>query len=595
MSIGDDKVQLIKQESTALGGKDADKGPFDSPEPINAQEDAIEAAGIYLNDEIDRDDNVAIYRDLGNMYFKDVPNSSGISLSQFKKKQAQTVTVAVSGGDFTSIQSAIDSITDASSIKPYVVLVYPGVYSENLTLKNYVDIKGAGARSDAIISVTSGTAFTFPSTVSTVQNVTVLVNTTANATKVLSVASGGAHYLIETLIIFNAIGAACTVFDVSVGLIRVADIVVSYTHSGADGGADHVIADIGANGGVTARDTYLTAVVAADEDVYGLKIAATSVIEAVTNTVQLGLTVTADDYSGNVYGVYHSGSADKLHFLSSHVSLQATGGGTITGEARHVTVTGGSGRLIGTGNAIHVEGFAKNYFADIGSGCTFVSHFDDATASDGKTGVGDFYAVWSTENGTLRVTEALDVGDVLSGNYLDVNSDGQITLHGTARAEKHIHFPVRLFGGGTTDVGTIIDTAALFFDATTDEYRSFSFDIPDDIDLTVDPKLRLYIAPRSNRTVGSDFVFRITDLRYINIAEALDKTPDETDLDATVTVSDTRRTVTYADITLDGSLMGSGEGLSGRLYRLATDSGDDRNGDACIVGMTFIYTTDKVN
>ena len=43
---------------------------------------------------------------------------------------------------YTSIQAAIDSITDASSSKNYTILVYPGTYAENITMKQYVDILG---------------------------------------------------------------------------------------------------------------------------------------------------------------------------------------------------------------------------------------------------------------------------------------------------------------------------------------------------------------------------------------------------------------------------------------------------------------------
>ena len=54
------------------------------------------------------------------------------------------VIVAKSGGDFTSIQSALDSITDASTSNRYLVYVAPGVYSEQVTMKPYVDIQGSG-------------------------------------------------------------------------------------------------------------------------------------------------------------------------------------------------------------------------------------------------------------------------------------------------------------------------------------------------------------------------------------------------------------------------------------------------------------------
>ena len=58
------------------------------------------------------------------------------------KEPQQLVTVGKTNADYTTIQSAIDAITDASASKVYTVLVYPGVYAENVTLKNYVSLIG---------------------------------------------------------------------------------------------------------------------------------------------------------------------------------------------------------------------------------------------------------------------------------------------------------------------------------------------------------------------------------------------------------------------------------------------------------------------
>lgn len=78
------------------------------------------------------------------------PTTNGYTWANDEGVFQQFVTVAKSGGDFTTIQAAINSITDATPSKPYVILVYPGVYSEQVTLtKSYVSIVGtqpAGVR-----------------------------------------------------------------------------------------------------------------------------------------------------------------------------------------------------------------------------------------------------------------------------------------------------------------------------------------------------------------------------------------------------------------------------------------------------------------
>jgi len=57
---------------------------------------------------------------------------------------ANVIVVSPSGGDFTSIQAAIDSATDASAANPYLIWVGPGVYDEVVTTKEGIDIHGAG-------------------------------------------------------------------------------------------------------------------------------------------------------------------------------------------------------------------------------------------------------------------------------------------------------------------------------------------------------------------------------------------------------------------------------------------------------------------
>jgi hypothetical protein len=69
MAIGVHRVQLQKRESAALGGAAADD--VDYPKPISAQEDAIESAGVYFQDALNRDQNVYVERAGVDMRFVD--------------------------------------------------------------------------------------------------------------------------------------------------------------------------------------------------------------------------------------------------------------------------------------------------------------------------------------------------------------------------------------------------------------------------------------------------------------------------------------------------------------------------------------------
>jgi hypothetical protein len=85
---------------------------------------------------------------------------SGTEFSAQGSAYDNVVIVAKSGGDFSSIQAALDSIADASASNRYLVWVGPGTYVEAVTMKQYVDIEGAGELATKITTSGSGTAAT---------------------------------------------------------------------------------------------------------------------------------------------------------------------------------------------------------------------------------------------------------------------------------------------------------------------------------------------------------------------------------------------------------------------------------------------------
>ncbi len=68
------------------------------------------------------------------------------------------ITVATSGGDYTSVAAALASITDSSSTNRYLVQVMPGVYTETdlVVVKEYVHVRGSGPNVTVVTSARTG-------------------------------------------------------------------------------------------------------------------------------------------------------------------------------------------------------------------------------------------------------------------------------------------------------------------------------------------------------------------------------------------------------------------------------------------------------
>lgn len=87
----------------------------------------------------------------------DADTLQGSDAGDFQRHYANVVIVAKSGGDFATITAALISITTASDTNRYLVWVAPGIYHEQVTMKQYVDIAGAGQLLTRITGAGSGT------------------------------------------------------------------------------------------------------------------------------------------------------------------------------------------------------------------------------------------------------------------------------------------------------------------------------------------------------------------------------------------------------------------------------------------------------
>jgi hypothetical protein len=97
--------------------------------------------------------NGIIYSSGGGFQF---PDGSVLTSGFLSGSYAKVYTVALTGGDFTSIQVAIASCAGAGRNNPYLVRVMPGVYNEPIIIcQKFVDLRGSGKYSCTI----TGTVF----------------------------------------------------------------------------------------------------------------------------------------------------------------------------------------------------------------------------------------------------------------------------------------------------------------------------------------------------------------------------------------------------------------------------------------------------
>lgn len=350
----------------------------------------------------------------GTYTYVNSPANGDIQISgSYFNMYGQAVTVGSRGGDYTTIQDAIDGITDASASNRYTVLVYPGTYTENVVMAPYISLRSISGKSDTEITSSTGTTLTMDTTASA--RVDGFKITTTGG-KCLSVPAGGAgkNFTFENssfrVIINNTYTNG---IELSSGKCNFVNCKFDYSHTGTGGG--------------THRCFYLD-----------------SIDELLFLTCELIMDVSDSAQADDVEVVGETNTTIPTYFWSSGFTCNR--GGVVTGETTIYSAdgdssnkyfgacylyfnnngSGGTAQAIKTGNngctilsqanVVTITNFTTNYSFNVDTNDTLYTNFDSITCADDETGAGTFESIHAVlPGGDLHVTR-----DIILGRNIEI-------------------------------------------------------------------------------------------------------------------------------------------------------------------------------
>lgn len=300
---------------------------------------------------------------------------------------AQTVTVGKAGCDYSTIQAAIDAITDASINKQYLIQIYPGVYSENVTIKSYIHLQGIGTGVGVVAISSTTTPFTGTiqeDAVSAFSGIQFICTPTTDSQSCVSVT--GAHgyldcfFLLQTSsnIAYSAVVMNGTVvYTMATCSIQVID---SYTNSNkvkrffeVQGSAQNFFSQ------TTVRVTMVGG--SADHSAVYINSTGFQNISGLSVYYQ-----NSSSFSGTVAGVrVATASTETRTCFSGDIRLLGTSGGTAYGVSLE---SASAATFLSTGMSMTITGFTNEYSANASSGNVQKLWLNSVNKDLPKTGAG---------------------------------------------------------------------------------------------------------------------------------------------------------------------------------------------------------------
>lgn len=299
---------------------------------------------------------------------------------------ARFVTVAESGGDYTSIQDAIDSITDATVASVYAVYIYPGDYTETITGKDYVHLVGVlGKRSTVQIHGAAGVLLTTQTGSGGIFKNLDFVSTGAEVLNIPA-GAGGKNFLFKNCRFKADItDSNLDVITVDSGKVALEDCRLSYTETNVGGTAGavwHRGIYVNDDAIIRIHDCNLEMEVGDDDDIVVMIEEKTGVTaEMLIDSTDFHIHLTNVAYAGAAGVYYTHGSGQDRHIIGCHIHITTDGNGF--GYAYFLDSTAGGGEIYSTANHILVNGFGVNgYLAAAAAGDKVCCSFDDIGGSD---------------------------------------------------------------------------------------------------------------------------------------------------------------------------------------------------------------------
>jgi len=406
---------------------------------------------------------------------------------------SQTIEVdcdVTSKAQFHTIQSAIDSISDNSSSKPYSINIHPCIYNEQIVMEDWVTLDGTGKKSSIIITGAIGPLVTFPSDANSRQSIKdiaiLLVPTTDAQVAILTSSESTIRNSIDNVLIqatSSTNNIQATLVDQEGGDLIYKNSKFVYTMSGTHADVlEHELLDINGTFSYHVLSNDFEVDISDENDNVRLideVESGTAVHEVIKDNI-IHINMLSGSYTGTLTVFFLHGSGADKALEQNHVMTTSAGDGKT--YFMKLNTTTDDGMVQSTGNFAMMSGFDESYIAAIGAGDTIYSNLNTVRgAVDGLVGSGSLVYAASGSAGTFQTSGAITSGATITavgyegyGGALTGISSG-VTDHGALTGLGDDDHSQYVLADGTRDMVDLTVTGSVSIGALSTEVAPTNF------------------------------------------------------------------------------------------------------------------------